>query len=192
LKAGLLRSNVRAWKRLKTSSNLIWIINRKNYRKVSIVSFDCYMLTELQGLVDQNQLLKASRDPPSKATYEAVKEWMTTVSKVNGIDKLFREQNLNILAFPMDSLIVFMSAASGIIHLAFHVLLSIFDRCTGYPIATMPLGVIQADGRPYGLGIMAQTGNEHLMFQFMSAFEAHFPPRVVPSRVGDNGLDEQP
>lgn len=47
----------------------------------------------------------------------------------------------------------------------------------------MPAGIIQADGRPYGLGIMAQTGREDLMFQFMSAFEAHCPQRAVPSRV---------
>ncbi|KAL6791503.1 amidase signature enzyme [Trichoderma sp. SZMC 28013] len=114
---------------------------------------------------DQNQLLKAARDPPTRQIYEAVKERMRTVSKENGIDKLFREQNLNILAFPMDSLMVFISAASG------------------YPIATMPAGIIQADGRPYGLGIMAQTGREDLMFQFMSAFEAHCPQRAVPSRV---------
>jgi amidase len=38
---------------------------------------------------------------------------MITVSKVNGIDRLFREQNLNILAFPMDSLMMLVSAASG-------------------------------------------------------------------------------
>ncbi|KAM6480862.1 amidase signature enzyme [Trichoderma sp. SZMC 28011] len=117
---------------------------------------------------DQNQLLKATRDPPTREIYEAVKERIRTVSKENGIDKLFREKNLNILAFPMDSLMVFISAASG------------------YPIATMPAGVIQADGRPYGLGIMAQTGREDLMFQFMSAFEAHFPSRAVPSRVQDD------
>jgi amidase len=38
---------------------------------------------------------------------------MITASKVNGIDRLFREQNLNILAFPMDSLMMLVSAASG-------------------------------------------------------------------------------
>ncbi|OIW31693.1 amidase signature enzyme [Coniochaeta ligniaria NRRL 30616] len=101
--------------------------------------------------------------------HEAVKERMKTISKDNGIYKLFREQNLNILPFPMDSLMVFISAASG------------------YPIATMPAGVIQADGRPYGLGIMAQAGSENLTFQFMSAFEAHSPPCALPSRVQDDG-----
>ncbi|KAJ5703975.1 hypothetical protein N7493_011113 [Penicillium malachiteum] len=115
----------------------------------------------------QNQLLKASRDPPTEEIYETFKKRMRLISTENGIDKLFDEQNLNILAFPMDSPIT-----SG--------------TYTGYPIATMPLGVIPEDGRPYGLGIMAQAGREDLMFQFMSAFEAHFPPRVVPSRVRDD------
>lgn len=60
---------------------------------------------------------------------------------------------------------------------------------TGYPIATVPLGVLKADGRPYGLGIMAKAGSEHLMFQFMSAFEAHFPPRVLPTRVQNTTIN---
>ncbi|KAK8915427.1 putative amidase [Metarhizium anisopliae] len=118
---------------------------------------------------NQNQLLKASRDPPSQEVYETVKERMKLISKDNGIDKLFREQNLNMLAFPLDSLMVFISAASG------------------YPIATAPLGVSPEDGRRYGLGTMAQAGREDLIFQFLSAFEAHFPPRVMPPRVQDNG-----
>ncbi|QLI71142.1 uncharacterized protein G6M90_00g080810 [Metarhizium brunneum] len=118
---------------------------------------------------DQNQLLKASRDPPSQEVYETVKERIKLISKDNGIDKLFREQNLNVLAFSLDSLMVFISAASG------------------YPIATAPLGVMPEDGRPYGLSIVAQAGREDLIFQFLSAFEAHFPPRVMPPRVQDNG-----
>ncbi|KAJ5919128.1 amidase signature enzyme [Penicillium verhagenii] len=128
-------------------------------------NFDHHEMELPESHSDQNQLLKASWDPPSKEVYETVKERMKLISKDNGIDKLFRERNLNMLAFPLDSLMVFISAASG------------------YPIATMPLGVIPEDGRPYGLGIMAQAGREDLMFQFMSAFEDHFPPRVLPSRV---------
>jgi hypothetical protein len=38
---------------------------------------------------------------------------MKTVAKDNGVDRLFHEQNLNILAFPMDSLMVFISTAFG-------------------------------------------------------------------------------
>jgi len=72
------------------------------------------MLTRLlKDHSDQGQLLRASRDRPSRETCEAVKQHMITASKVNGIDRLFREQNLNILAFPMDSLMMLVSAASG-------------------------------------------------------------------------------
>lgn len=54
----------------------------------------------------------------------------------------------------------------------------------------MPLGVLDFNGRPFGLGIIAQAGREDLMFQFMSAFERHFPPRPVPSRLFAEGGDE--
>lgn len=56
---------------------------------------------------------------------------------------------------------------------------------SGYPIATMPLGVLDFNGRPFALGIMAQAGREDLMFRFMSAFERHFPPRPLPMRLLD-------
>lgn len=91
-------------------------MNRKNCPRVcTIVIFLYYTDEQLQteDHPDQNQLLKATQDPPTREIYEAVKERIRTVSKENGIDKLFREKNLNILAFPMDSLLVFISAASG-------------------------------------------------------------------------------
>lgn len=44
----------------------------------------------------------------------------------------------------------------------------------------MPLGTLNFNGRPYGLGVIAQAGREDLLFQFMSAFEALFPPRPIP------------
>lgn len=34
-----------------------------------------------------------------------------------------------------------------------------------------------------GMGIMTQSGREGLLLQFMSAMEAHFPPREVPRRL---------
>jgi amidase len=85
--------------------------------RVRITFDDTYSLLRnpLAGHPDQEQLLRASRDRPSQETYEAVKQHMTAVSKVNGIDKLFREQNLNLLAFPQDSLMIYMSAASGMV-----------------------------------------------------------------------------
>lgn len=45
----------------------------------------------------------------------------------------------------------------------------------------MPLGILDYNGRPFGLGLVAQGGREDLMFQFMIAFEANFPERGLPS-----------
>lgn len=53
----------------------------------------------------------------------------------------------------------------------------------GYPIATVPLGTIDYNGRPFGLAIIAKAGREDLIFAFMSAFEAVSKPRAVPPRL---------
>nr|ODN89884.1 hypothetical protein L204_06161 [Cryptococcus depauperatus CBS 7855] len=118
---------------------------------------------------DQGQLLRASRNPPSKELYEKAVFHSRNVAKDQGIDKLFVEKNLNLLAYSMDALVHSIATAAG------------------YPIATVPLG-LTSDGRPMGMGIMAQSGNEGLMLQFMSAMEAHFPPREIPKRL----LKQQP
>jgi Asp-tRNA(Asn)/Glu-tRNA(Gln) amidotransferase A subunit family amidase len=38
-------------------------------------------------------------------------------------------------------------------------------------------------GRPFGLAIMARAGREDILFTFMSAFEATFPKRVIPTSL---------
>lgn len=83
----------------------------------------------------------------------------------------------------MDTLMVFMSAASGESGQRCRQDVQVADKHAGYPTATMPAGVIPTDGRPYGIGIMAQASMENLLFQFMSAFEAHSPPRLVYTHV---------
>ena len=58
----------------------------------------------------------------------------------------------------------------------------------------MPLGVLKDYGRPFGLAIMARAGREDILFTFMSAFEAEFPKRPIPTLIlqseqfnGDDG-----
>ncbi|KAF2110417.1 amidase signature domain-containing protein [Lophiotrema nucula] len=72
-----------------------------------------------------------------------------------------------------------------------------------YPLATMPLGVLDNIGRPFALAIMARAGRGDLIFKFISAFEEAFPKRQIPpklvrgdeevkpiieSRISSNGL----
>lgn len=44
----------------------------------------------------------------------------------------------------------------------------------------MPLGYLEYNGKPFGLAVMGRSGDDGLILQFMSAFEAIFPNRRVP------------
>ncbi|KAJ3558677.1 hypothetical protein NPX13_g9661 [Xylaria arbuscula] len=89
------------------------------------------------------------------------------LSRGNGIDKALSESNIDLVAFPMDSPCPRVAAAAG------------------YPIATMPIGTLDYNGRPFGLAIIAKAGREDVMFSFMSAFEANSEPRAVPPTLVD-------
>ncbi|KAL8741179.1 MAG: hypothetical protein Q9190_006184 [Brigantiaea leucoxantha] len=109
--------------------------------------------------------MEGLNERPSRETYEQDVEHFRKKGRQEGIDKLFLEHDLNLLAFSADSLVFAYASAAG------------------YPIATMPLGILHHKGRPFGLGLIAQAGREDLMFQFMSAYEANFPPRSIPNAL---------
>jgi amidase len=112
------------------------------------------------------------------------------VAKDQGIDKLFKERNLNILAYSMDALVHNIAAAAGEWTISPATTRVADMRALGYPIATVPLG-LTSDGRPMGMGIMVQSGKEGLLLQFMSAMEAHFAPREVPKLLLKQQTDEK-
>jgi len=51
----------------------------------------------------------------------------------------------------------------------------------GYPAATLPLTTYKGNGRPFGLVAIAGEFQEALLIKVMSAWEAGFPARVLPS-----------
>lgn len=112
-----------------------------------------------------------------------------------GLDPLFDDQAFDLIAVPQDSEICVLPMASGasstVDDLAIHAKI-----CRpGYPVATMPLGILDHLGRPFSLAVIAKAGREDLIFQFLSAFEATFPKRVVPPQLvrkddGTKGKDK--
>lgn len=99
----------------------------------------------------------------------------------NGFDPLFEEKGLDLIAVPQDSKIPSMATASGKpFDVSKRRAAAYIVFLLGYPIATMPLGVLKDYGRPFGLAIMTKAGREDILFKFMSAFEAEFPKRAIP------------
>ncbi|OAA80786.1 Amidase signature domain protein [Akanthomyces lecanii RCEF 1005] len=114
---------------------------------------------------EQGRLIGTLENPIDQDMYEQAVKQCRTVAQDRGVDKVMKENNLDLIAFPMDSPCPRVAAAAG------------------YPIATVPLGTLRYNGRPFGLAIVAQAGREDLLFTFMSAWEACAKPRAVPSSL---------
>ena len=50
----------------------------------------------------------------------------------------------------------------------------------GFPVATVPLGFADFNGRPFGMNIFAPANAEKMMLRVMSAWEASFPEARQP------------
>lgn len=50
----------------------------------------------------------------------------------------------------------------------------------GYPIATMPLGYLDYNGRPFGLCGIARAHQDNVLLKMQSAWEATFGLRLPP------------
>ncbi|KAM0429818.1 hypothetical protein ACHAPT_006424 [Fusarium lateritium] len=55
----------------------------------------------------------------------------------------------------------------------------------GCPTACVPLGYLDPCGRPFSLSFVARPGKEDTLVRLMSAWEATFPARKLPSVLVD-------
>ena len=62
---------------------------------------------------DQNWLLKGVHNRPSQEEYESDVAYFQQVAREEGIEKLFREKDLNLLAFSADCLFFEIASAAG-------------------------------------------------------------------------------
>ncbi|KAI1144927.1 amidase family protein [Nemania diffusa] len=91
----------------------------------------------------------------------------------NGIDKVLQENEVDIIMGPGDGPIMNIAGTAG------------------YPSASLPLGYLDFNGRPFGLQIMAKAHQEALLIQVQSAWEATFPKRQPPPLDDIVGLHKQ-
>jgi amidase len=80
----------------------------------------------------------------------------------NGIDKVLEGNEVDIILGPGDGAMFVISGTAG------------------YPVASLPLGYLDFNGRPFGMQIIAKAHQEGLLIQAQSAWEATFGPRQPP------------
>ncbi|KAH6635528.1 amidase signature domain-containing protein [Chaetomium sp. MPI-SDFR-AT-0129] len=111
---------------------------------------------------NQNAILDALHHKFKCTDYEAAKTTLQKEALENGVRRIMEENRLDAIIGPTDGPLASISAAIG------------------GPIATMPAGVLNWHGRPFGLSVMTLPKHDGVLLKVMSAWEVTFPKRVLP------------
>ncbi|KAI1121267.1 amidase family protein [Nemania abortiva] len=99
--------------------------------------------------------------------YDEILEFGRRKSRQEGVDKVMKEHDVNIIVAPSDSPLFLMASLAA------------------YPIAAVPFGNVDFEGnnRPFGLFAIATAHQDALLVEFMSAWETVAPVRQPPPRT---------
>ncbi|KAJ5541218.1 amidase signature enzyme [Penicillium frequentans] len=111
--------------------------------------------------VEQNDLEGAMDTTENKEKIDELKHGLRLAAR-NILDDLFEKEEINILAAPGDSSLCVHAAAAG------------------YPVATVPIGQLRYNDRPFGLCLVAKADEEETLLQFMGQYEKVAKPRPIP------------
>ncbi|KUJ14715.1 amidase signature enzyme [Mollisia scopiformis] len=123
-----------------------------------------YSLVELPPDYPSQAYLESALEAKgwTKEESEAAIQKMHGIARERGVDHTLRENDINVIIGPCDSRLDAIVTGSG------------------YPCVTLPLSYYKRNGRPFGLIAIATAGEEALLVQLMSAWEATFPKRQSP------------
>ncbi|KAH7386225.1 amidase signature domain-containing protein [Cadophora sp. MPI-SDFR-AT-0126] len=111
---------------------------------------------------DQDFLLDALHIDLTPGEYAKYLSHTRDVARRRGLDRIFRDCEVDVIIGPTDSDLPALAAGAG------------------YPIAAVPLGYADFNGRPFGLVALAAEHQEAKLFNFMAAWEVTFGPRKPP------------
>ncbi|KAH8888130.1 amidase signature enzyme [Thozetella sp. PMI_491] len=111
---------------------------------------------------EQNDLIKALGCNEAPEVIAKQKEGLRAVGK-KILDTVLDQEGIDLIAAPGDSPLCIHAAASG------------------YPVATVPLGQLKYNKRPFGVCLVAKENNEEALLRFMAAYERTAAPRPVPA-----------
>ncbi|PWI69362.1 hypothetical protein PCL_01009 [Purpureocillium lilacinum] len=110
---------------------------------------------------EQNDLEKAMNSNQDPEDMAKIKEELRTMGR-QILDKAFDDNGVNILVGPVDSGFCIHACAAG------------------YPVATLPVGQLRYNGRPFGAVAIAKGDDEESLLRLQAAYEAACKPRPLP------------
>ncbi|KAH6971403.1 amidase signature domain-containing protein [Ilyonectria sp. MPI-CAGE-AT-0026] len=110
----------------------------------------------------QNDLEAAMNSTDDKEHIQDLKQELRAIAK-QILDETFEKEQINLIVAPGDAPLCVHAAAAG------------------HPLATVPVGQLRHNSRPFGLCIIGKDDAEETLLQFMMAYEKVAKPRPVPS-----------
>lgn len=98
-------------------------------------------------------------------SYDLYFDWMRRTGRDRGIDHILNSYGLDVIIGPIESKLMSFAAAAA------------------YPIASLPLGYLDYNGRPFGLCCVARANEEAILIKVQSAWEATFEARRPPPEL---------
>ncbi|GAM36146.1 hypothetical protein TCE0_018r05007 [Talaromyces pinophilus] len=143
-----------------------------------IESFDECPISSVADIVRYNKENHEIALPAPFTEQNDLESAINNTETKQNIDKLkhdLRSTARQILDGVFDGHQVSLIAASGDSPLCIHA------AAAGYPIATVPIGQLRYNNRPFGLCIVAKGNDEETLLRFMSAYGKVAKPRPVPN-----------
>ncbi|KAB5583446.1 amidase signature domain-containing protein [Coniochaeta sp. 2T2.1] len=104
---------------------------------------------------NQNAILDAINHKITPAEYEAAKATLQKEALENGVRRIMEENKLDAIIGPTDGPLASIAAAIG------------------GPVATMPVGLLNLHGRPFGLSVLTLPKHDDVLFNVMSTWKRH-------------------
>ncbi|KAF2094314.1 amidase family protein [Rhizodiscina lignyota] len=114
------------------------------------------------GKDNQARILDSVNSKMTQQEYDDLLAYNRRVCGREGIDKILADDGVDVIIGPADSQLYYIAAAAG------------------SPIATLPLGYIDYNGRPFALAAMASPHQDAVLIRVQAAWEATFPARKAP------------
>ncbi|KAK2737896.1 hypothetical protein FQN57_007347 [Myotisia sp. PD_48] len=111
---------------------------------------------------NQARVEAAAASNLSPAQYEAHLQNVRETGRARGIDHIINKYGVDVIIGPADSQLTKIAAAAG------------------YPVASLPLGYLDYNGRAFGMLAIASANNESKLIEVMSAWDVMFNPVKPP------------
>ena len=131
-----------------------------------------------ERITDQDYLIIAQESTKDAAWLERARASNERHASIDGVLKTMSEQELDFIVSLTDGPISGIAAIAGMLTSPRGL---VAYTNAGCPTANIPLGYLEPSGRPFGMTIIAKSGEEAKLLEVMAIYERTFPKRRLPS-----------